>query len=101
LNLSVKDEILLGCLPGEVGVVLSEMSETRCFLIDWSLEVEFLHNLSGAEAEILFDNFGQIIISSAMFDSAVRLDVNAERIRKSNSITNLNEDAVSEVSSDH
>jgi len=61
-TLSIEDEILLGLLPSEVGISLSEVSETRCFQINGALELKFLHDFARSEREILLDDAGQILL---------------------------------------
>jgi len=73
------------------------MSKTRRFLINWPLQLELLDNLTWAEAEVLADNFGEIRVGSAAIHGAVRVDVDAERVSKADSIGNLDENTVAQA----
>ena len=46
----------LRSLPGEVGVGATEMAERGCLLVDWSLQVKLLNDVSRSEIEVILDN---------------------------------------------
>lgn len=86
---SVELEVFLGRLPGEVGIGASEVSKSCRLLINGPLQVEFLDDVSGAEAEVVPYDSLQVGLSATSRLRPVTLNVNREGVRERDRITNL------------
>lgn len=76
------------------------MTESCSLLVDGSAEVELFDDVHGAEVEVVHHDLREFLIGHSLSGSAVRFDVDAKGISKSNSVRYLDEDSVSELGSD-
>lgn len=76
------------------------MTESSSLLVDGSTEVEFLDDVHGTEVEVVHDDLGELLIGETLLDGAVRFNMDAEGIGKSNSVRYLDEDSVCELGMD-
>ena len=93
---SVELEVHLWGLPGEILIFSSEMSKGSGFLVDWSLEIKLLDDVTWSEVEIISNDSNKIVIGEAFLDCSVGVNVNGEWVSKSDGIGDLNEASVGE-----
>jgi len=98
---NLKVEISLGLLPGEVGLVLrvvAEVTESRGILVNRRAQVQLLDDVTGSEGEVSADDLAEPVVILTVLDCVVRVNMNGQRIGKSNSVRYLNADSVAKAS---
>lgn len=66
-------------------------------MVDWSLEIKFLYDVTWSEVEIILDDSYEIIIGESLLDCSVRVDVDREWVGETNGIGDLNEASMGET----
>jgi len=67
--------------------------------VDGAGEIELFNDLTGAEIEVVKDDLEEVAISLALSNSAVRVDVNGERLCDTDGVGDLDKAAAAELSS--
>lgn len=89
----------LGSLPSEVWVLATEVTESRCLLVNGSLQSQFLDDVSGSEVEILANDSANVCLSATVLRGAVGVDVDGQRVGETDGVGDLEEGAVAKTSS--
>lgn len=89
---------LSGGLPGEVGVVATEVAARGGLLVDGAAEVEVAGEDTGAQVEVLQDNGEDLRVGAGA--SAVGVDVDREGLGHTDGVGDLDQGAGSEAGSD-
>lgn len=83
--------------PGEVRVALdSEVTKAGGLLVDGSTELELLDDVTRAEVEVLANNASEELVILSTLNGAVGVDPDAEWVSQSNSVRNLDTNAMAE-----
>jgi len=86
-----------GSLPSEVRVALdSEVTKSGGLLVDGSTELELLDDVAGAEVEVVLNNASEELVILTVLNGAVGVDPNAEWVSQSNSVRDLDANAMAE-----
>lgn len=96
---SVEVELLRG-LPSEVGVVATEVTESGCLLVDGSLQVELLDNVTRSEVKVVAHNSANICFGASIFSSAIGVDMDGQRVGQADSVRHLEESSVAKTGGD-
>ena len=62
------------------------MSKGSGFLVDWSLQIQFLDDGSWSEAEVVLDDSDEVIIGEAILDGTIRVNVDREWISEADGV---------------
>ena len=73
------------------------MTESCGFLVDWSLEIKLLNDISWSEVEIILDDSNEIIIGESLLDCSVRVNVDGKWVGETDGIGDLNEASMGET----
>ena len=97
---SIELEVLLGSLPGEVGIDSAEVAVFSSLLINRSSQVKFLDDVSRSEVEVVSHDSFQVFVLSSSLGSSIRIDVHGEGVGKTNSVGDLDENSAGELIGD-
>ena len=73
------------------------MTESCGFLVDWSLEIKLLDDISWSEVEIILDDSNEIIIGESLLDCSVRVNVDGKWVGETDGIGDLTEASMGET----
>lgn len=86
--------------PQEVGIVTTKVSVVGGLLVDGSLELELSDDHSGAEIKVVLHNLQEIGIGPSALNGTIGVHKDGERVRYTDSVSDLNQDAVGKLLSD-
>lgn len=84
-------------LPQKVRVVLQEVAVQGRLAVDWLLELELLDDAAWLEVELLVHNVDQTLISEALGDSAVCVDIHRDWVWDTDTVGDLDQDSLTEL----
>lgn len=89
-------------LPGEVGVLPSEVSVRGSLLEDGPAQLQVTHKASGAKVEVVVDDLDKILVglARARLPRAERVNVDGERVRHTDGVRQLDQNTVTQTGGD-
>ena len=93
---SVQLQTHLWLLPGEVLVDSSEVTESGGLLVDWSLEVQLLDDVSWSEVEVVPHDSHEVILSQVVLGAAEGVDVDGQWVGETDGVGYLDQGSLAE-----
>ena len=90
----------LRSLPSEIWVAATEMAEGSSLLINRSLKLQFLDDVTGSKVEVIANNSADVCLCLSVLSGAVGVDVNREGISQANGIGYLQEGSITKTCGD-
>ncbi len=89
---------MLGGLPGKVGVVAAEVTESGSLLVDRTLKVELLDDVSRSEVEVFAHNSHDVSLGAVVLSGAVGVHMDGEGVSETDGVRDLDEGSIADAS---
>ena len=100
-NKSVSVEIeLLGGLPSEIGIVATKVTKGSSLLVDGSLQLQLLDDVTRSKVEVFAHNSANISFSASVFGRAISVNMDGQRVSQTDGVRHLQESSIAKSSSD-